>query len=168
MSELEKFLQQAAERLAEKLNDGPQRKSGKAATQRPRQSSVRSAERRPPPLEAEVIDAEIVPPSREQLRREAGPDRLSEIDTRRGLAEHISQADERMAAHVKDVFQHAVATVGQQPVAASRLPADQAQQVLLSGTTKRLLPGAQLMAMLRQRGSLRTAFIASEIFKRKG
>ena len=86
--DLERFLQQAAERLAEKVNK-PQ---GKRQPPKPKPPSVRAAERsrlNPDAVDAEILEAEIIPPHPSENRRELGPDPLSNIDTRPGLAREV-------------------------------------------------------------------------------
>ncbi len=173
-SDLEKFLQQAAERLAQKVNEGqrptqpkpasggnqppvarPQPSAGPSRPSRPATGSTRSAERRP--LQAEIVDAEIIEP--QTNRRESGPNRLSNIDTRPGLAQQISQTDERMVEHMHDVFDHEVSNL--------RKPTGQGETEKSIDLQRRQQQVSPLVDMLRQPDSLRAAFIASEIFKRK-
>lgn len=198
MSELEKFLQQAAERLAQKLNEVQQPRQGQppkqagGAGQRPRgnqpasnlppansppvagrpqprrpqsqrlsQTAMRTAERIPP--QAEIIEAEILS---NLTPRELGPNPLSSLDTRPALAQQISQADERMSGHVRDVFDHQVSQL--------RAPSGALGQGAVQGNIqagvdlqRRQMDVSPLLKMLRQPQTLRAAFIASEIFKRK-
>lgn len=193
MSDLEKFLQQAAERLAQKLNDvqqprqaQPPKQAGAAGQRPPRnqpasnrppaksppaaerpqpqrlgQRSVRTAERVPP--QAEIIEAEILPSG---APRESGPNPLSSLDTRPALAQQISQADERMSGHVRNVFDHQVSQL--------RAPSGALGQGAVHGNIqagldlqRRQMDVSPLVKMLRQPQTLRAAFIASEIFKRK-
>lgn len=149
--ELERFLQQAAERLSQQVKKAEQ-------AQRPRPRPSRQQERQM--LQPEVVDAEILD-SNEELqaaaRRRQGPDPLSEIDTRRGLAGEIDLADEKMAAHVHDALDHAES---------SRLSG--AQQAAASSEVERHdADVSPLLDMLRNPETLRQAFIVGEIFNRK-
>lgn len=151
-NDLERFLQQAAERLAQKAGNRG------AASPRP-SASLPSAARQnsaQPPL-AEVVTAEVIDTgSRLGNLRESGPDPLSTIDTRPALAQDISQADERMLDHVHQTFDHQL----------SNLKA--ASSSLSTQTSKTNRPSeSPIVEMLRNPNSLRNAFIASEIFKRK-
>lgn len=170
-SDLEKFLQQAAERLAQKA-----KASGRPASAPPRPSAAApSSPRRPEPPRkrelfaptAEVIEAEVIDieERHSRLLREAGSDPLSTIDTRPSLAQSISQADERMGSHVHQVFDHEIT---QLKAASSTLSgsqpnqSDQPTEVSFRATTRN-----PLIEMLRNPETLRAAFIAGEIFNRR-
>ncbi|MCC7338105.1 MAG: hypothetical protein IT422_23690 [Pirellulaceae bacterium] len=166
-SDLEKFLQQAAERLAQKVNEAQRPPPKKppiapraAQSQRP-PKSIRSSERRPMAIEDEIVEAEVI----ETSRREDGPNPLSSIDTRPGLAQAISQTDERMAGHMHDVFDHDVSKL-RKPSAAlkSSVKGETEKSIDLHRREQQVSPFIQ---MLRQPDSLKAAFIASEVFKRK-
>ncbi len=167
MNDLEKFLQQAAERLAQKLNEGQKPSPPRPpVTQRPAPRAVRSAERRPPPLEAEIIEAEVIEPDRFSDRRELGPNPLSNIDTRPELAQRISQTDERMLGHLHDVFDHEVTQLRQASSALNQGgPKGETDRSI--DLQKRSMDVSPLVKMLRQPDTLRAAFLASEIFKTK-
>ena len=159
--DLERFLQQAAERLAQKVNqDAPVRQA-----KRPPPQSVRQAERRR--LEPDVIDAVVL-----EEQRESGSDPLSTIDTRHlristedrpSLAQEIGLADEKMAGHVQHVIEGDLVQLRDASQALSGASAD-------SGATKvsrRQKEVSPFVEMLRSPQNLRAAFLASEIFKRK-
>ncbi len=168
MNDLEKFLQQAAERLAQKLNEGQQPRTARPpATQRQPPPSVRAAERLPPRQdEPEIIEAELIDVDRLRKRREMGPNPLSTIDTLPEMAQEISQTDERMQGHMKEVFDHDVARLKQGKVAAnSTSPKGDINQA--TNLQRRSFDESPLVKMLRQPETLRAAFLASEIFKRK-
>lgn len=167
MNDLEKFLQQAAERLAKKLNEGQQpRPVRPPISQQQPAPSVRAAERLPPRHDPEIIEAELIETNRSRVRREAGPNPLSTIDTLPELAQEISQADDRMKSHVKEVFDHEVSrlkltkTTGQSK--STKVDINQATDL-----QRRKLDESPLVKMLRQPETLRAAFLISEIFKRK-
>ena len=163
-NDLEKFLQQAAERLKDKIQQ--------------QQSATRPPPTPPPrqrrPLESagsqEVVQATVVNP------RERGDDPLSSIDTRPSiaserlphLAQDISQADERMSGHLHQVFDH---TVSRLQTASTALQtnvgrdADQTDQAIEVNRRDRM--SSPFLRMLRKPSTLRAAFVASEIFRRK-
>ena len=155
--DLERFLQQAAERLRERAAQA-QGASPNRPRQLPRQP-VRQAERarqfEDEVVEAEIVDAQVLNP------RELGPDPLSNIDTRPGLAQVISLADEKMADHVHDVFDHEVMHLSGASEALKK-ESDKNSQV-----TRREMQSSPLVDMLRNPETLRAAFLASEIFQRK-
>ncbi len=151
-NDLERFLQQAAERLAQKAGNRG------APAVRPSDSLPSAARQQSshPPL-AEVVTAEVVDnSSRLSNLREAGPDPLSTIDTRPALAQSISQSDERMLDHVHQVFDHQISNLraASSTLSAQSSPANRPTE-------------SPIVEMLRNPNSLRSAFIASEIFKRK-
>lgn len=167
MNDLEKFLQQAAERLAKKLSEGQQpRPVRPPVTQHQPAPSVRAAERLPPRQDPEIIEAELIETKRATVRREAGPNRLSTIDTLPELAQDVSQADDRMKSHVKEVFDHEVSRLKPSKATAqsNRTKVDINQATDLQ---RRNLDESPLVKMLRQPETLRAAFLISEIFKRK-
>ncbi|MEO8271130.1 MAG: hypothetical protein ABI557_15520 [Aureliella sp.] len=166
-SDLEKFLQQAAERLAQKVNEAqkPPLKKMPAVPRPVRLESIRSSERRPMAFEDEIVEAEIIESARAGGRRQDGSDKLSSIDTRPGLAQQISQTDERMAGHMHDVFDHDVSKLR---------PSSSALKSTVKGETEKSIDlhrreqqVSPLIKMLQQPATLQAAFIASEIFKRK-
>lgn len=188
-SDLEKFLQQAAERLAQKagnrqqgsrpsaglgspgLGSAGQASAGQGSSGGPRtqhgQPFAQSQGRRPAPV-VEIIDAEVLEEEERRSRalRAAGPDPLSTIDTRPALAQSISLADERMGEHVQHMFGQELshlATTASQPLMGSQQPnqTDQATEVI-----SRKQFDNPLVVMLRSPDTLRAAFIISEIFRR--
>lgn len=175
-SDLEKFLQQAAERLAQKVREAQQPpKQNQPAQQPPRRTdsrqprSIRSAERLSQSqdmdsLEADIVEAEIVDARPTSQRQQHRP-KKSNIESRPGLAQDISQADERMADRMHDVFDHEVTKLRK---ASTALDANiQGETEKSIDLQRRQLDASPLVSMLRHSDSLRAAFIASEIFKRK-
>ena len=177
-SDLEKFLQQAAERLAQKVRDAQQPpKQNQPAQQPPRRGesrqprSIRSAERQSQSqdmdsLEPDIVEAELIdvrsPAQRQQQQRRP---KKSNIESRPGLAQDISQADERMAGRMHDVFDHEVTQLRK---ASAALDANiQGETEKSIDLQRRQLDASPLVSMLLHSDSLRAAFIASEIFKRK-
>lgn len=182
MSDLEKFLQQAAQRMKERQQAG----GSPPPQQQPRQQPVqqqrppqqrppqqRQSQQRPPvrPQPAQVFDAEIVEAEVVDQPRELGPDRLSSIDTRPkpGTA-NVNMADERMASHVQQVFEHGVGQLSQKPVIQVNEPSaapsdDQTRRKTEVHSQKQNVHW--MTEMLRQPETVRALFIASEVFKRK-
>lgn len=173
MSDLEKFLQQAAQRMKERQQQAggqPQRPQQPAPPPQQQQQPVRNQNRpqnRPiqPIAEAEIVDALIV-----DNPRELGPDRLSSLDTRQspGTA-NVSMADERMASHVQQVFDHNLGQLSQSPP--MRVPEpktssfEQTKQRTEVSVSKQSVPW--IIRLLQNPDTLRATFVASEIFKRR-
>ncbi len=159
--DLERFLQEAAERLAQKVNQGqPQKKPV-------RPQPIRQAERAridPDILDAEIIEADADPVPT-LVPREKGPDPLSSLDTRPPLAQSIDQADERMTAHIHGALDHRVVNLRASSPALQR--GGSMDDKRGSQVERRQRMVSPLMNMLRQPETLKAAFIASEIFKRK-
>lgn len=163
-TDLEKFLQQAAERLAQKTAGRPQTggtRPSPAPTSSPR-SRAASPPGRPAP-KAEVIAAEIIDDAslRSRTLRQAGPDPLSTIDTRPALAQSIGMADERMGDHVHQVFDHELTNLRS---ASASLGASQSN--VATEVVSRLRDKSPLVETLRNPETLRAAFIVGEIFRR--
>lgn len=181
--DLERFLQQAAEQLARKVSEsqrpagsrrtspqsspqaGQNRGAGRSNNPQPGRGNVRRAERLPP--QAEVIEANVIGPINPE--DEHGPDPLSDLDTRHldpsvlhrpKFAGGIDQADERMSEHVRHVIDHDIVDLRD----ASRALGRHSDS---SRVEKRTLHSNPLIEMLRHKDSLKSAFIASEIFRRK-
>lgn len=164
--DLESFLKQAAERLAQQINQA----AGKPVPQARQPRQVRKAERefRDP----EIVDAEMVDENerRREAARRRGPDPLSEIDTRERLAQGIDQADERMAAHIHQALDHDVMNLktASQPLTYAQSRASGVQTSASSSEVQKLRARtSHLIDMLRNPETLRQAFIVSEIFNRK-
>ncbi len=167
MSDLEKFLQQAAERMKERMRE--QQQAAPRPAQRPK--PVRQAERAAPRYEEpEVMDAELVdsPPPRPARMRSEG---LSQIDKRKSqVSDGVDQADERMSEHVHQVFDHSLGQLNLKPMTAINdvTPAGSSDQTNRSTEVdRRAHMSSPLTEVLRQSDSLRAAFIVGEIFKRK-
>jgi hypothetical protein len=186
-SDLEKFLQQAAERLAQKANasggrgqaggrgpgGGQQPKRRPAGStlppggpRRQEPTSQAGGGQRPAPT-AEIIEAEVIDgdEARRRALREAGSDPLSTLDTRPALAQTISQADERMGSHLQQVFNHELTQL--RAPSADLASGIAARSDATAGVPAKAQPANPIVAMLRNPDSLRAAFIASEIFKRR-
>ena len=158
--ELERFLQQAAERLAERVKQG-QKPPRPVAKQLP----VRQAERTR--FAPDIVDAEIVETtnSEDLNRRELGPNPLSNLDTLPPLAQTISLADEKMASRVHEDLDHNLVQLRQ---ASSALgPARSPGTSVSSIVQRRTVAVSPLVEMLRDPKTIRAAFVASEIFHRK-
>lgn len=165
--DLERFLQEAAARLAEKVNQGqakPQR-AQRPDGQRPRaQPPIRQVERNRRVLEADSVDDAIVEAQLVDARTRRDSKPLARIDNRSSLSGGIDQADERMADHVHDALDHELGRLGQKPLERNRNP------TLDEGRTdvmQRNYSISPLIDVLRKPDSLRAAFIVGEIFKRR-
>jgi hypothetical protein len=169
-SDLEKFLQQAAERLRDKLQQGQQaQRPSSSSTQPPSppRPTQRPTHRSNP---SEVVEARVV-----RSLRESGPDPLSTIDTRpsvghdfnSNLAHEIGQADEKMAGHLHQVFDHRISNLprASEALQASSPRTSQTDEPI--GVDRRENLVSPLIKMLRNPTTLRAAFLASEVFNRK-
>ncbi len=168
-NDLERFLQQAAERLKDKIQQSQ-------PTQRGPQTPPPISQRPPLPSAAgEVVEAKVV------SSRAQGDDPLSTLDTRNALGSErlphlrpkVAAAEERMAGHVHQVFDHQVSSLNQ-PSAALQGTASSSISVGSQDQTnsnievnRRDRMASPFVSMLRKRTTLRAAFIASEIFRRR-
>ncbi|MEY4566403.1 MAG: hypothetical protein RLY14_1373 [Planctomycetota bacterium] len=178
---LEDFLRQAAQRRQQRNSSGGQ--PGRPI-QRP--GSAQSSSWSPDFVEAEIIEAEILEPNANEglssRRRGAAnhssqgamptslpPPRLSSIS-------EVDQADERMAKHVKEWSDHSVSHLSNSQITASKetptaaTAADTPNEVTIDQSTNvqhREQHKSPLVAILRNKESLKSAFIVSEIFTRK-
>ncbi len=162
-NDLEKFLQQAAERLKDKIQQ-------QQAAQRPPQTPPPRQRQPVAQREDEVIQATVL------NLRELGDNPLSSIDTRPSisserrphLAQDISNRDELMSGHLHQVFDHTVSRLQGASTAltpkAGTSP-DQTDQAIEVNRRDRM--SSPFLRMLRKPATLRAAFIASEIFRRK-
>ena len=171
MSDLEKFLQQAAQRMKERQQQAggqPQRPQQPAQPQQqqPARNQNRPQNRPIQPIaQAEIVDAQIV-----DNPRELGPDRLSSLDTRQGPGTtNVSMADERMASHVQQVFDHNLGQLGHAPPMKVPEPKasslEQTKQRTEVSVSKQSVPW--IIRLLQNPDTLRATFVASEIFKRR-
>lgn len=171
-NDLEKFLQQAAERLAQKLKQSGQKPSSvspqPAGSPMARSGSsptvkAGSAARRAPPV-VEIVEAEVLDEPTKRLQREAGSDPLSTIDTRPGLAQSIDQSDERLDSHLHQVFDHDLTHLrkASSALAPTASTTNRATEVVTRQTAI-----SPLLATLRNPETLRAAFIVGEIFHKK-
>lgn len=194
MSDLEKFLQQAAQRMKERQqaagrpanpqqsdNPRPQQTAPQQRAIPPQQKQSRPQEKKRPPnrgnqqpeiLQAEIVQADVVQDNfnRSNVPREAGPDRLSSLDTRpHPGSKSLTQADERMASRVQQVFDHGLGQLSQKP--AIKVPetgvtgSDQTNQKTEVSHQKQA--SHPMQQVLRNPDTLRAAFVAGEIFRRK-
>ena len=167
-NDLERFLQKAAERLKDKIQQ--QEASQRPPAHRPPSQPPRQRGPIASASSSDVIEAQVV---NSRLR---GDDPLSSIDTRpsvaterpQHLAQEISQTDERMTGHLHQVFDHSVSRLpsasGALQDSASRSP-DQTDQAIEVNRRDRM--SSPFLRMLRKPATLRAAFIAGEIFRRK-
>ncbi len=162
-SDLEKFLQQAAERLADKVGQAGAGRRPPAKKPPPRVAHPRTTAPANRPAQAEILDAGIVDAS-------AGPDPLSKLDTRHiqtstsqrpALATYISTADERMTSHVQHAVGHDVVELRD---------ASKAVDAHISSEyhdTKKAARVNKIVSLLRQPDTLRAVVLANEIFNRR-
>ena len=160
--DLERFLQQAAERLKQKMEQGNKPRPAPQPTKQP--PPVRQAERVRQTLESAPVHGEIVEAKLAGQQPELGPNPLSNIDTRSHGPTDVDYADERMSGHLQEVFDH---DVMQLQKASSALGGGAGQSGKGSQVTTRQHDVSPLVQMLRNPATLRSAFIASEIFARK-
>lgn len=177
-SDLERFLQQAAERLAQKTN--PNARSNRLSPSQSNPPRMPGASQggtaqaggasRPfgsrPPL-AEVVEAEVLEDeARKRTLRLEGSDPLSTIDTRPQLGQSIREGDERMGSHVHQVFDHELTQLrAASPTLAQSGQVKQTNQST-EVSTRNKAPHP-LLSTLNDPETLRTAFILGEIFRRK-
>ncbi len=171
-NDLEKFLQQAAERLREKM---------KQAQAPANQQSNRSQRSQPPalpratrPFPPQVPQPPIVEAKVVGTLRESGPNPLSTLDTRPSighvlrpkLASEISQADEKMAGHLQQVFDHKITNL-RSPSEALQDGSVTNKEINVQNNNRRKDSIGPLLEMMRNPSSMRALFIASEILRRK-
>ena len=168
MSDLEKFLQQAAERLRERLQE-------QQRSQPPPPRPVRQAERSTFRYE-EVEDEEddLVEAELSERRKTPLPDRSERFGSvaarRPPVTDNVDQADERMSDHLHQAFDHALGQINPRQVVqvnTATAARDQSQTGRSSEVQRSEELVSPLISILRHSSSLRAAFIVSEIFKRK-
>jgi hypothetical protein len=136
----------------------------------------RAAQRRaqPPPdieiLDAEVVDAEILEieeVSGEDVSRQVSEHLNTSSFSERAsqLGESVDRSDDRMEAHLEEVFEHKLGQLGTRTseTAASSLDDDEPTREQRKSAAA---ASSELVAMLRDPRTLRNAIIAREIFNR--
>ncbi len=162
-SDLERFLQKAAERLKDKIQQ--QESSQRPPSPPPRQRGPGGSFAGEDIVEAKVVSSRL-----------RGDDPLSSIDTRQSvaterpdhLAQNISQTDERMEGRLHQVFDHSVSSLPSASGALQQNPnrtPDQTDQAIEVNRRDRM--SSPFLRMLRKPATLRAAFVASDIFRRK-
>lgn len=181
MSDLEKFLQQAAERMKERMREqqggkkqagkkqGGKQQGGQQPLQRP--VSVRQSERAAPRAEEpEILEAEIVEPSLPKSRQQRS-EQIGNIRQRKPpVTENVELADERMAERMHQVFDHNLGQLSQNKMTAVNNASPAASLGLTNQSSevdRREQATSPLIEVLRQPENLKAAFIVGEIFKRK-
>ncbi len=170
MSDLEKFLQQAAERMKQRMQQ-----QGAAPSPQQPQKPPKQKQQQPPRAQK---------PIQGKKSRKADPEQ-EDADHHTTVGGHISgrgpvvsrnvdQADERMSAHLHDTFDHKLGTLGQKPIgsvndAGSNANLQKAKSATMAEThvETRDITRNPIFDMLTNSDSIQAAFIASEIFKRK-
>jgi hypothetical protein len=113
----------------------------------------------PPPLTAEVVEAELAEQGDRVSRRVSedlrGTEQIAEHT--RHLGEDVDAADEKMVAHLHQVFDHQL----------GRLKSTGGETALVKAErTSSELSLDQIMRLLRSPGSVRDAIVMSEVLRR--
>jgi hypothetical protein len=178
MNDLERFLQQAAERMKQRLEQQQQQaEQQKRPAPAPVQRSVRQVERaarRAEPGDDELVEAEIV----DHPHSSPGHTQFGTVAARKPpVTAGVDMADERMAERLHQVFDHSIGKIRQpsvQPTVSTPARRSQANQTNQTNQTnqrsevqRRVESVSPLISMLSNGDSLRAAFIISEIFQRR-
>jgi hypothetical protein len=170
MSDLEKFLQQAAQRMRERMEQQQQARPPQAPTPSAQQPAPRSpvqpnkkkkqpnqqAKQRRPDQADQVVEAQLVDD------RRAGPNRMSSLDTRAApISASVHMADERMAGHLHQTFDHQIGQLG----STGPLSSSSNQPSVASDGSR--LSAHPIFEALQSPQSLRSAVILSELLQRK-
>ncbi len=182
MADLEDFLRKAAERRM-------QRQQGGGAS-RPVAPSPNPQSNQPPPLrqdlapyeeilEPEILEPEIIEPvviakpvrpaPPPQQRISDTPTTASTRNRPSNVSAGVDQADEKMASHVKSSLDHQIGKIDKRkkPGKLAKKSESVTNEITMVNRGQANIVGEDLLSMLRQPQTLKTAFIASEIFKRK-
>lgn len=174
MSDLERFLQQAAERMKQRMegqaqaSQAPQQTRPKAKVKPPKQVPVRQAERaNAPHVEAEeLLEAEIV--DQPQVQSSSGEKFGNVANRKPPVTSAVDRADERMAERLQQKFDHSVGQIQQKSSSRPSFSESRAEQTNQAQEVQRRQESVSpLISMLRNPDSLKAAFIVSEIFRRK-
>lgn len=173
MSDLERFLQQAAERMKQRMegqaqaSQAPQQTRPKAKGKPPKQVPVRQAERaNAPHVEVEeLLEAEIV----DQPQVQSSGEKFGNVANRKPpVTSAVDRADERMAERLQQKFDHSVGQIQQKSTSRPSFSEPRAEQTNQAQEVQRRQESVSpLISMLRNPDSLKAAFIVSEIFRRK-
>jgi len=156
--EIRQFLRGAAERR--------EAAAGRQA-QRPRQAGPPPARPKPAaaPLAQAPVEAEIVKPELSQLREQLQHKKPGRLVS--DLGTEVSLADEKMASHLEEVFDHQLGSLGRPAGGVEKPPAEPAGGTRRAGALALpLTSAAGMAAMLADRQNLRTAILVSEILRR--
>ncbi len=181
-NDLEKFLQQAAERLAQKAGGAKQKKqprsnsnkpsaggssSNRGAAQNKRGSSTGRSQPQSSQFDEPILDAEVIDTSRSRLGRCA-----SQVPIHSAPSTRVHLLHKRSASPTNACWsmcrESLITNVGQLKPPSSSLASQQASSTVGPPASQNVNanPKATLIDMLRRPDSLRSAFIMSEIFKR--
>lgn len=173
MSDLERFLQQAAERMKQRMEgqgqapQSAQQALPKAQGKQPKQVPVRQAERADSTYAEveELVEAEIV----EQPSVQSSGKKFGNVSKRKPpVTSGVDQADERMAQRLQQKFDHSVGQIQQKAASRPAFSEARAEQTNQAQEVQRRQDSVSpLISMLRDPDSLKAAFIVSEIFRRK-
>lgn len=129
---------------------------------------LRGPEKPPAPDALEPVAADLVPDDRsvaEHVRQRIGTEKFDRV--RPELTGETALADDRMAEHVHEVFDHQVSRLADTPGESASLPAaEEAETPDDRVTPIPATAAAGLAAMLADPGSLRQAIVLNEILQR--
>ncbi len=145
--DLEAFLRQAAQRRAGRKKTAP-------AQPQPQPAKRPQPPRRQPAMEAEVVEAVVVPDPHNRLEMNVD---TSDFERRaEHLGEEVGLADENLEARLHEKFDHKLGTLGEDGIDS---PTDVA-----SDSAERFLAISEITELLADPNSLRNAIVISEIF----
>jgi len=176
-NDLDEFLRKAAERRLARQNQG----NTQAPSQQPTSKVVESA-----------LAPSVLEPIASETRQGLGPRLQSNIHSESLLGREIDQADDRARARVHEQFDHTVSrletglskpktdnqqtskkNIKKKQVASSKEPQvissyeESRNDMTIERTASKMIATGSMMELLRNPQTLRTAFIASQIFERK-
>lgn len=163
--DIEEFLRRAAQRRAQQ-QQGPQKPQA-----RPPQPQARPPQpQRPKPVPPRPIQAEIIDESKPQVLRGSSVAAHVKEHIRSGvfdenlshLGEEVDQSDDRMEAHLHEVFEHELGSFGMQTARA----ADSSLDDDSPGQKRKPVKPKNYLAILSNPASIRDAIILSEILAR--
>jgi hypothetical protein len=170
--DIEEFLRRAAQRRAQQQQQGPQKPQARTPQPQARPPQPQRPKPAPPRpvqvLDAQIIDeVEVVEPHvlqggsveahvKQHMREGVFDERLSR------LGEEVDQSDDRMEAHLHEVFEHQLGTLGARTARAADSTLDDDSP----GQKRKPVPPKNYLALLQNPASIRDAIILSEILAR--
>ncbi len=156
--DIEEFLRRAAQRRAQQQQPQPRPPAAPPKAQRPKPA---------PPRPVEILDAEVIEPDvsrgssveahvKEHIRAGVFDEEISH------LGEDVGKSDDRMEAHLHQVFEHDLGALGARTSAAADSSLDD------DSPSQRQPPSkpTDFLALLQNPASIRQAIILSEILTR--